>query len=188
MSKWEFASLRRQQFRQYFQPSRIVLGILPAPTKSGVNVITLCFDMYCSYKPPMMAVAIQNINASYELIQKCTEYVLAVPGPSLLKETVFCGTKSMTEVDKVEELRLQLSASEAIGVPGLTAAIANIELTKQMCVKTGDHFLCVGLVRKFGVNRQRRELPLLSIGPDASGYEVLAKEGIHRIGTVRPLK
>jgi flavin reductase (DIM6/NTAB) family NADH-FMN oxidoreductase RutF len=185
MSKSEFASLRRQQFRQYFQPSRIVLGILPAPTKSGVNVITLCFEMYCSYKPPMMAVAIQNLNASYDLLERCTDYVLAVPGPSLLKETVFCGTKSMTEVDKVEELSLKLSVSENIGVPGLAAAIANIELTKQTCIKTGDHLLCVGLVRKFGVNRQSRELPLLSIGPDTAGYEVLAKEGIHRIGTVR---
>jgi flavin reductase (DIM6/NTAB) family NADH-FMN oxidoreductase RutF len=188
MSTSEFVSLRRQQFRQYFQPSRIVLGILPAPTKSGVNVITLCFDMYCSYKPPMMAVAIQNINASYELIERCTEYVLAVPGPALLKETVFCGTKSMNEVDKVEELRLKLSTSTTVRVPGIAAAIANIELTKQVCVKTGDHLLCVGLVRKFGVNRQRRELPLLSIGPDAAGYEVLAKQGIHRIGTVRSLK
>src|SRR5206468_3591431 len=54
MSKFNFTTLRRQQFRRYFQPSRVLLAVVPAPTKSGVNVITLCFNMYCSYKPSMM--------------------------------------------------------------------------------------------------------------------------------------
>jgi flavin reductase (DIM6/NTAB) family NADH-FMN oxidoreductase RutF len=184
MSNLEFVGLRRQQFRQYFQPSRIVLAVLPAPTKSGVNVITLCFDMYCSYKPPMMAVAIQKINASYELIDKCQELVLAVPGVSLVKETLFCGTRSMKEVDKVEALGLKFSKSESVAVPGLRGAVANIELVKEMCIPTGDHILCVGRVGRFAVNKKLKELPLLSIGPDTTGYRIFAKQGIHRIGTV----
>jgi flavin reductase (DIM6/NTAB) family NADH-FMN oxidoreductase RutF len=184
MSITEFVSLRRQQFREYFQPSRIVLAILPAPNKSGLNVITLCFNMYCSYKPPMMAIAIQNLNASYDLIQRCDEFVLAVPGPSLVNETLFCGTKSMREVDKIQALDLQLSKSITVGVPGLAASIANIELKKEECLKTGDHVICVATVSRFAVNKSNQELPLLSVGPDTRGYEVLAREGIHRIGIV----
>jgi flavin reductase (DIM6/NTAB) family NADH-FMN oxidoreductase RutF len=184
MSNVEFATLRRQQFREYFQPSRIVLAIMPAPTKSGVNIITLCFDMYCSYKPPMMAIAIQKINASYELINKCQELVLAVPGASMVRETLFCGTRSMREVDKAEALGLKFSKSETVEVPGLRGAIANIELSKEACIQTGDHILCVGRVRRFAVNKKLKELPLLSIGPDATGYRVLARQGIHRISTV----
>ena len=184
MSSVEFTNLRRQQFRQYFQPSRIVLGVIPAPTKSGVNVITLCFDMYCSYKPPMMAIAVQNVNASYKLIQNCEEFVLAVPGVSMVQEALFCGTRSMTEADKVEALGLKLCDSTSVAVPGLQSAIANIELTKETCIRTGDHMLCIGSVRRFAVNKSATDLPLLSVGPDTRGYKVLATHGIHRIATV----
>ena len=179
-----FESLRRQEFRQHFQPSRIVLGVLPAPTKTGFNVITLCFDMYCSYKPPMMAIAIQSVNASYELVENCKEFVLSVPGPRLLRETLFCGTQSMRDCDKIDALKMELSESQTIEVPGLAASIANIELKKETSLRTGDHLLCVGRVTRFGVRKENKELPLLSIGPDTRGYDVLAHQGIHRIGTV----
>ena len=179
-----FTSLSRQQFRRYFQPSRIVIGLFPAPTKYGVNPITLCFDMYCSYSPVMMAVAIHNVNASYELAKAATHYVLAVPGESLAKETIYCGTKSMRDMDKVAELGLDLSPGQSIPVPGLARAVANIELTKEHIVGTGDHLLLIGKVRKFLVNRFNQELPLLSIGPDTRGFRVLGQRGIHRIGVV----
>jgi flavin reductase (DIM6/NTAB) family NADH-FMN oxidoreductase RutF len=183
-SKSVFTTLSRQKFREYFQPSRILLGVLPAPTKSGFDVITLCFDMYCSYKPVMMAVAIQNIAASYQLIQEAREYVLAVPGESLAKETLFCGVSSISEVDKVQKLGLELCPSEKISVPGINAAIANIEMLKETSIEVGDHILVVGRVVRFGVNRHSRELPLLSVGPNTRGFRVLARKGIHRIGTV----
>src|SRR5688572_12774674 len=102
-----FSGVRRQQFRRYFQPSRIVLGVLPTTrSRSGVNVITLCFDMHCSYDPPMMAVAIQRGSVSYELIAEAKEMVLGVPGTSLVDETLFCGTQSLRDVDKIETLGL----------------------------------------------------------------------------------
>jgi flavin reductase (DIM6/NTAB) family NADH-FMN oxidoreductase RutF len=179
-----FSSLRRQQFRKYFQPSRVLLGVIPAPTDSGVNVITLCFDMHCSYKPPMIAIAIQNVASSFELIQSAKEYVLAVPGEALVRETLFCGTCSLREVDKVQELGLRLIPSEAVSVPGLEDAIANLEMKKVREIKVGDHILVVGQVLRFSVNLQSRELPLLSIGPDTRGYRLSVKKGVHRIGTV----
>jgi flavin reductase (DIM6/NTAB) family NADH-FMN oxidoreductase RutF len=182
--KIEFTTLGRQRFREYFQPSRILLGVIPAPTKSGVDIITLSFNMYCSYKPVMMAVAIQNISSSFRLIQEAREYVLAVPGESLANETLFCGVTSISEVDKVQELGLELYPSEKISVPGLTRAIANIEMIKEVSMEVGDHILVVGRVVRFGVNRYSRELPLLSVGPNTSGFRVLARKGIHRIGTV----
>ena len=180
-----FVSLRRQQFRQYFQPSRLLLWVVPAPTASGLNVITLCFTMHCSYRPPMLAIAIHNINASYELIQKTDEYVLAVPGVSLVREALYCGTVSMREADKVRELNLQLLDSREVKTPGLRKALANIEMVKEDSIRVGDHLLVVGRALDFRVNEKRPELLLLSVGPDLTGYEVLARKGIHRIGTVK---
>lgn len=184
MSDLEFGTVRRQQFRRYFQPSRVLLGIVPADCKSGVNVITLCFSMHCSYKPPMIAVAINDRSVTYELIQKASEFVLSVPGPSLIDATMFCGVESMRDVDKVEHLGLELTNGYSVSVPGLRMAIANVELRKTASLNAGDHLIVVGEVLRFGVNESSTELPLLSVGPYTDGYEVLKKKGIHRLGVV----
>lgn len=180
-----FKEVRRQEFRRYFQPSRIVLCLLPSPdTESGVNVITLSFNMYCSYKPPMMAVAIQRINHSYELIQRTSEFVLAVPGDAMAYEALQCGLVSQRKADKVKSLRLTLHASKKVAVPGLAAAIANIEIAKRAQVICGDHVLVMGEVLRFAVNKDISQSPLVSLGPNTSGFNVLQTSGIHRIGTV----
>jgi flavin reductase (DIM6/NTAB) family NADH-FMN oxidoreductase RutF len=179
-----FQTMRRQQFRRYFQPSRVLLGIFPAPTESKVNVITLCFSMYCSYRPPMLAVAINDKSATYEHIQTVEEYVLSVPGPTLMDASMYCGLESMREVDKVKDLSLELVDSATVAVPGLLRAIANVELKKSCVLKTGDHLIVVGEVRRFAVNTAINELPLLSIGPYTDGYTLLRKKGIHRLGVV----
>ena len=131
-----------------------------------------------------MAIAIQNIAASYVLVKEANEYVLAVPGTSLVQEALFCGVNSMREVDKVAHLGLELCPSERISVPGLKKAIANIEIVKESVLDVGDHVLAVGRVVRFAVNTRRRELPLLSVGAYTKGYKVLAQKGVHRIGVV----
>ncbi len=184
-SSSDFISLSRQQFRRYFQPSRLVLCVLPAPTASGVNVITVSFNMYCSYKPTMMAVAIQNINESWNLIRNAREFVLSVPGESMAREAMMTGFRTARDCDKVKELDLELCPSQSVKVPGLSKAIANIELSKVASIETGDHSVVVGKVLRFGVNRKSKERPLLSIGPDTRGYAVLEEKGIHRIAVVK---
>src|SRR5258708_32660764 len=132
----------------------------------------------------MMAIAIQNVAVSFKLIQEAHEFVLAVPGESLANETLFCGVTSVSEIDKVQKLHLELSPSEKVSVPGLSRAIANIEMVKETSLKTGDHILVAGRVARFGVNLRSRELPLLSVGPNTKGFRVLARKGIHRVGVV----
>ena len=96
-----------------------------------------------------------------------------------------CGRLSLRDVDKVKELKLELVQSTYISVPGLLRAIANIELAKRATLLTGDHILVVGEVLKFGVNKANRERPLVSLGPRVDGFDVLAHEGMHRLGVVR---
>jgi len=184
-SSSDFITLSRQQFRRYFQPSRLVLCVLPAPTTSGVNVITVSFNMYCSYKPTMMAVAIQNINESWHLIRDAEEFVLSVPGESMAREAMIAGFRTAIDCDKVKELGLELCPSQSVKVPGLGKALANVELSKVASIETGDHSLVVGRVLRFGVNRKSKERPLLSVGPDTRGYAVLEEKGIHRIAVVK---
>ena len=141
--------------------------------------------MHCSYKPPMLAVAINDKSSTYELIQETDQYVLSVPGTSLVDASMFCGIESMRDVDKVRALSLELIEGETVSVPGLRAAIANVEMQKHSAVKTGDHLIVIGEAKRFAVNKDIDELPLLSIGPYTDGYQILRKKGIHRLGTVK---
>ena len=184
MVQTDFRAVRRQQFRRYFQPSRVLLGLFPAPSLSGVNVITLCFNMHCSYDPPMIAVAINDRSSTYDLVDQTDEFVLSVPGESLARETMICGHESMRDGDKVVRCGLELIESASVSVPGLSAAIANIELRTRAVIQSGDHRVVLGEVGRFAVNVSRRELPLVSIGPFTEGYRVLCKKGMHRIGVV----
>lgn len=179
-----FVALGRQAFRRYFQPSRVVIGVMPRSDGRGVNLITLCFNMHCSYKPAMMSFAIWKGSFSHSLIGKADSCVLAVPGESLARATLACGLTSGRDTDKVLEHGLTLVGSEHVSVPGINECIANIELRIVNRVATGDHVTVIGEVLKYGVNESRSERPLLSVGPDHRGYEVLCHHGLHRIAVV----
>ncbi len=180
----QFEVVPRQQFRRVFQPSRVVIGLFKAPNASGVNAITLCFDMHCSYKPPMMAFAVFHRAYTHSLLESTNECVLAVPGETMADQAMLCGIDSGKEVDKIAKHGLELVCSEHVAVPGLAKAIANIELRIARRVPSGDHLLVVGEVASYRTNPSNRERCLLSVGPEHDGYEVLAKSGIHRIGVV----
>ncbi len=179
-----FTPLARQQFRAYFQPSRILLGVVPSASPTGVNVITLCFSMHCSYDPPMLAVAVYHKALSCSLLTNSREYVLAVPGESLASAAMLCGTSSGRDIDKVEACGLETGPGVYGKVPILMQAIANVEITKTAEMRAGDHVLFIGEAKSFLVNAQCRERPLVSFGPRDAGYTLLAREGIHRIGVV----
>lgn len=180
-----FIPQNRQTWRRNFQPSRILLAIIPIVDSGTPNVVTLSFNMYCSYKPNMIAISIQNKNASFFQIRSADKYSLAVPGEALAKETLFCGTTSYRDCDKVAAAKLKLKRIKRERTFLLEGAIGNLLVTKTAEILTGDHITVIGEVRKFLANRTLKERPLLSIGPITTGYEILARKGIHRIGVVK---
>jgi flavin reductase (DIM6/NTAB) family NADH-FMN oxidoreductase RutF len=180
-----FKSLSRQEFRRYFQPSRIAIGVLPDPDKQRLNLITICFQMHCSYKPPMVSFAVWHGSHTYSLLDRAGECVLAVPGERLANVALICGTRSGNEVDKANLCGLSFAKSEYVQIPGIQECIANVELRVVNKIRTGDHMTVIGEVQRFGVDIEKNERCLLSVGPEHQGYEVLAHQGIHRIGVVR---
>ena len=180
-----FEKISRQEFRNYFQPTRILLGVTETAAASSVNVITLCFSMYSSYKPNIMSVAVQNEFLSNQLFKEADEFVLAVPGERMADIAMGCGVDSGKNVDKVKKYGIELIDSSIVSVPSIKQAIANIECKKINQFESGDHTIFTGEVLGFFVNINNNEKCLLSMGKDTTGYELLIKRGGHRIGVVK---
>ncbi|RLA07171.1 MAG: hypothetical protein DRR06_00560 [Gammaproteobacteria bacterium] len=177
-----FSSQSRQQFRQYFQPSRLVVGVVSGDSCGTINLITLSFNTHCSYKPLMMAFSIHNSTYSYPLFQRAAQCVLAVPGEGLAQEVLECGILSGRRVNKLKKFNLKLEKSQNIDTQGLRGCIANIELVIRQRIEVGDSMMLIAEVMSYRVNTSIRQRNLLSLGPRTAGYEVLASKGIHRIG------
>ena len=174
----------RNEIREIFQPSKVVLGIIPAPLQSGYNILPLCFHTWCSYSPLMYLVAIEKSNFSSTLFEKTNEFTLAIVGESMVEEVVFCGSRSGRDCDKAKECGIKWTKSFSIKVPGVETAIANIELVIRNRIATGDHTLIIGEVLSMYSAKGKDERPLLAVGPNSTGYEVLAVEGIHTLAVV----
>jgi flavin reductase (DIM6/NTAB) family NADH-FMN oxidoreductase RutF len=129
----------------------------------------------------MMAFAIQRGSLSFSLLDTAKTCVLAIPGEHLADAAMFCGTKSGSDVNKVEACGLQLIDSATIDVPGLAMAIANVECKIINVIPTGDHRTVVVEVLRFAVNVDSKQRPLVSVGSNTDGYTVLIRKGIHRI-------
>ncbi len=177
--------VKRKKFREYYQPSKIMLGVISIPETNKYNVITLCFTMTCSYKPAMIAVSIEKKNFSYHLAEHCNEIVLAIPGKSLANETMQCGFYSGKNVDKFSECNFTKLKLPNIETPGIAEAIANIELKIVDRIIIGDHITLFGEVLGYHLNQSVIEKNLIAIGPNTLGYELLVKKGMHRIGVIK---
>lgn len=183
MSK--YVNLNRGQFRDYFQPSRLVLLLVKNPNKSGVNIITIAFNMYCSYSPAMFAFAIEKKSYTSRLLSIGDDCTLCIPSKEMVKETIFCGTHSGAFIDKASELNLQLVKRENHSVPYIDGCLAFMESTVDNIVPTGDHYTIISKVKNFcSSSYSEKGGGLLSIGSNIKGYNLLAEHGIHRIATI----
>lgn len=178
-----FESLKRQEFRDYFQPSRVVIAFVRSE-KYSYNPITLCFSMYCSYKPNIISFAVQKTNFTYGLIKKAEDCVLAIPGERIVEETLFCGEKSGRKIDKILECGFSMISSSYVDTPSLEQAKANVELKIIKTVDIGDHVTVFGEVKNFSVNKNNKQRNILSVGSDNYGYKVLLRRGIHRLAVI----
>ncbi|MDX5627943.1 MULTISPECIES: flavin reductase family protein [unclassified Brenneria] len=176
--------IKRKKFREYYQPSKIMLGIIPGHDKFEYNIITLCFTTTCSYNPPMISLSIEERNFSYHLAEKCKELVLAIPGKSIANETMQCGFYSGREIDKFSKCNFTKLKLPKLETPGIAEAIANIETKVITRIKSGDHITLFCEVLGYHLNNSKIEKNLISIGPNTLGYDLLVKKGMHRIGVI----
>lgn len=110
------------------------------------NIMTAAWAMPASHTPPMLAVAIGPSRCSHDLIINSGEFVVNVPGSSLLEALWCCGTKHGHDLDKFSLCKLTAVAGKEVKAPLIGEAIGAIECRLTDHPRVGDHTLMVGEV------------------------------------------
>ncbi len=138
------------------------------------NPITLCWIMYTSFKPPMLAVSIGKTRYSLEVIRLAGEFVISYPSPAMADTALYFGTTSGYEQDKLAVSGVQTEPASRINCVLLSEAVANFECKLISEHESGDHVIFVGEVVASHVNTDSHLGRLYVIGPN------------HQMGIVRP--
>ena len=132
-------------------PEQIVIVL--AKEKSGrVNPITIGWVMITSHVPPMMAISVGVNRYSLEVISEAGEFVIAFPSELQEKETLFFGTKSGRDVDKLDISGISTTPAKKIDCLLIDDAVANFECRLAGEFPTGDHVIFAGEVITAHVN------------------------------------
>jgi flavin reductase (DIM6/NTAB) family NADH-FMN oxidoreductase RutF len=110
------------------------------------NAMPVGWSMITSGSPPLYAVAIGRGRYSAGLIHETREFVIAVPSASMGPATLYCGTHSGRDGDKIGPSELELAPATVVSVPLIRGAVYNLECTLHSEFETGDHLLFVGEV------------------------------------------
>lgn len=110
------------------------------------NLITLAYVGKVCLKPPTIAISIQPIRHSYELIEKHGEFVINYPTKNQLREMDYCGTRSGRDVNKWKELNLTKEQGTIVQVPMVKEFPWNMECKVIKRMELGSHVCYLGEV------------------------------------------
>lgn len=122
------------------------------------NLAPICFVSYLSFNPPMVGFATGRQSHTGKRVRETGQVIVTVPGESLAKAVVACGSSTGAAVNKIAENNISMKAVEGseIQIPADTklAMVATLQQT----VETGDHILHICRVDKFLGDESRKGL------------------------------
>jgi flavin reductase (DIM6/NTAB) family NADH-FMN oxidoreductase RutF len=139
---------RAMQTKQYSQ-----IAVVLARDKNGKdNPITVGWYMTTSFHPPMLAISIGKTRYSCEVIRQAQEFVVALMGRDRHEDSMYFGTHSGRNVDKLKERQALTQPAGKINCVLLADANANFECRLAGELETGDHWIFSGEIVAAHVN------------------------------------
>ena len=132
-------------------PEQVVI-VLAKESSGRVNPISIGMAMPTSHNSPMMAVSVGLTRYSLNVIREAREFVVAFPSESQAKETLFFGTRSGRNTDKLKDSGIATIAAKKIDCLLLDDAVANFECRLAGEFTAGDHVIFVGEIIAAHVN------------------------------------
>lgn len=114
--------------------------------------------MKCSFKSPMLAVALSKSGYTHKLIKESKEFVIAVPNKELEKELLFFGETHGDQVDKFKETGIETERSKFIRSPLIKNATINFECKLEKEVDIENNTIFIGKVLASYIERNKKVL------------------------------
>ena len=138
---------------------RVALAVVEEPGGKA-NVITLEWFMKTSIEPPMFAISVGHARYSHVALQENRYFNLVIPSLEMRADTIFFGTESGKDFDKLKEREVKTLVGKYKKLPILEDAVANFECKIISQVNSGDHTIFVGEVKYSWVNEDKEILQL----------------------------
>ncbi len=141
--------------RNLIEPTVFVLSIDKNGKPSGMAA---GWNMKVSYDPPMLAVALHDINYTHKLVLKSKEFVVAVPSKELRDELEYFGAVSGRTVDKFLESGVKTRPGTVGKTPLLVDARINFECSLESFAKPADHYVFFGRIQAAHLTESKDQL------------------------------
>ncbi|MGA3150371.1 MAG: flavin reductase family protein [Candidatus Saccharimonadales bacterium] len=141
--------------RSLIEPTVFVLSV---DANGKPNGMAAGWNMKCSYKPPTLAVALQDTNNTHKLILESKEFVIAVPSPELRRQLEYFGSVSGADVDKFAESGIATLPGTIGKTPLLADARVNFECRLHSYAKPADHYVFFGTIIAAYLNEEKEQL------------------------------
>ena len=119
---------------------------------SSRNIITLGMVHIFSFDPPIIGIGVSPKRHSFEMIKESGEFVLNIPSKELVPQTLFCGIKSGSKIDKFKETGFSAVKADTVNAPLIEDCPVNIECKVVQEIVVGDHTWFFGRVQKIHMN------------------------------------
>lgn len=107
------------------------------------NIITISWAGTICTNPPMVSISIRPSRFSYELIKNSGEFVINLPGKSLVKAADYCGVRSGRDVNKFEAMGLSKEPAKVVEASIIKEAPLAIECKVKDIIELGSHHMFI---------------------------------------------
>ncbi|OGK32706.1 hypothetical protein A3H80_01310 [Candidatus Roizmanbacteria bacterium RIFCSPLOWO2_02_FULL_37_19] len=127
-----------------------VIGVVITQRENEINLCPINFQAVSTIyeKPPSVCIGLDNSNYTLETILETKEFVYAYPSKNQLKDTIYCGTVSRHNVDKLNNTNFTFSPSKIIKPPILNNAVLNFECKLIHYINLGQFTIVVGEIKE----------------------------------------
>lgn len=148
--------------------SRVYGQIEPGPvvlvtTRLGerINVMTMSWHTMMDFEPPLIGCIVDARSATFGMLRKSRECVIAIPTVDLARKVVGCGNCSGRHVDKFERFGLTAARASRVRAPLVQECGVNLEcrIVDTRLVNAYNFFVLE--VVKAWIDRARERLPTI---------------------------
>lgn len=123
-----------------------VIGVVITKNDGKVNLTPINYQAVSSkYETPLsVCIGLDNRNLTLQNILTTKEFVYAYPAKEQLKETLYCGTVSGRDTDKLANTSFTFLDSHKVAPPNLDGAVLNFECKLLHHYNVGEFTIVIG--------------------------------------------